>query len=935
MSKKLIAFAAMVLLLVGVSYAQINQTGAIKGVVKTADGALLPGVAVELRSPAIVLEKMETVTNENGQYRFVNLPPGVYEVSFKLEGMNSLVRQDIRVGSGVTTDVDGAMEVGQISENVVVTGQAPTVDRQATAKTSNITSQLIKSIPTGRTVADIFSLAPGVTNGTAHGSSVRENSWAIDGVNVNDPVVGTQGATVATDVLEEVAVTAGGITAEYANATGAVVNAVTKSGGNEFSGTVSVHYNHESLQSDNTKGTPLEGSKSGDKYVLAPSFSLGGPIIKNKVWFFTNFEMINRESYVSGYPLGGDQIPTDNKNYKLYGKVTFQPAQADKVYLSFQHSDTKMNHRGADWNIPEEGTLKQTTPTNMVNMQWTHVFSDSLIGNLKGAMVLSKFDMMAKVDGASIYNYESDTYEGGYGNNDINKRDKIQIDGDLTYFMDDFMGTHQWKAGFQLQFAKDNWKLQYLGPTDSMGFRSNVVYLYDGDPLLIVYRKNLDQSQEQRIMAFYLQDTWNPIRNLTINLGAHMEIQKGIIPKQNEASAGGYFLPEFFGNRYPFDDAVREDMTVADWSNLSPRFGISYDLLGDGTTLLKGSYAKYYQALNSQWFNGFNPNAQSLYWGAYDPATMQVTQLQGYYLPTRTNPKWGNYELKNPTSEEITVGIERELMEDWSISARGIFKKSTDILEDVDANSVDVETLLTTGELVWKNWTPVYATGPNGEEVRFWEKQQVQPQDMYSINAPGESRKYKALEVSLKKRFSKGWMMEASYVLSKVEGLFNSDFNATTSITSYYNEPSVHEHAVGRLENDRRHYLKVYGLVQGPLGINISGMFRMYSGNRYSRFMRNVDLGVALKNVSTQTVRVSERGAYGLPTQHVLDLRLEKQFEIGSKLRLAVFADCFNVFNEGKATEEYTTDGSSAKPFGTMTSISDPRVFRLGGRIEF
>jgi len=376
-------------------------------------------------------------------------------------------------------------------------------------------------------------------------------------------------------------------------------------------------------------------------------------------------------------------------------------------------------------------------------------------------------------------------------------------------------------------------------------------------------------------------------------------------------------------------------MTVADWSNISPRLGLSWDILGDGTTLLKGSFARYYQALNSQWFNGFNPNAQSIYRGLYDPGTMQVVELQGYYLPAATSPRWKDYELRNPSSEEYTVGFERELMEDWSFSARGIFKKSTDILEDVDANSLDVDALLGTGVLVWKNWTPVFATGPNGEEVRFWEKQEVLPQDMVAINAPGESRKYQALELTLRKRLSRGWMMEVSYVLSRLEGLFNTDFSSTTSITSYYNQPSVHEHADGRLENDRRHYLKVYGLLQGPWGINLSGMFRMYSGNRYSSFVRNTDLGVILSNVSSQSVRTSERGVFGLPMQHVLDLRLEKQFLFGRKLTLALFADCFNVFNEGKAIDVYTTDGSSVKPFGTMTGISAPRVFRLGGRIEF
>jgi uncharacterized protein YneR len=913
----------------------MNQTGSINGTVMTSDGSVLPAVMIELRSPALVVEKLTVLSNESGQYRLVNLSPGTYDITFILDGMKTMARKGIRVNVGVATSLSVVMEMGDIRENIEVSGQAPTVDVQTTAKTSNVTTELINAIPLGRTIADIFTLVPGVTNGTAHGSSVRSNSWAIDGVNVNDPVVGTQNVTISTDVLEEVAVTVGGIGAEYANATGAVINAVTKSGGNTFSGTASFHYNHESFKGDNTTDTVLEGQSSGDKFRLNPSFTLGGPLLKNKLWFLASFELTNRESYVSGYPLGAtEETPTDNRMYNIYGKLTFQPGQNDKFYFSYQYGSTKLNHRFADYNVPESWTVKHTSPSQTMNLQWTHTFSNAFFMNLKAAGVLYNMDLLAKGEGASIYHYERDEYEGYFGTDDINTRNKLQIDGDFTLFIDDFIGTHEWKAGFNLGFAYDNWKLNYKGPTDAMGFRASDIWLYDGDPLLIVYRKNLDQSQKTRVFSFFLQDTWTPTSKLVFNLGVRIEKQMGIIPKQNENAVGGYFLPEFFGDYYPFNDAVTGDMTVADWFSVSPRIGMSYDLTGDGRTVLKASYGRYYNALATQWFNGFNPNAQSLYYGSYDPENMQVYELQGYYLPESTKPKWKNYELKNPYTDEITISMERELFEDWSLGLRGIYKVSKNILEDVDANSLDVDTLLETGELVWKNWTPKTTTDPlTGNTVRFWEKQRVLAQDMYSINAPGESSKYTALEVNLKKRFSRGWMVEASYVYSENKGLFDTSFNATTSITGYYNSPDMHENAIGKLESNRPHYFKLFGMLKGPLGINISGVYRYYSGNRYSRFASNVDLGVSLRNVSSQMIRVSERGEFSLPEQSILDLRLEKQFKFGT-LSWAVFADCFNVFNQGVATTAYTNDYKTI-PFGQMTAISDPRVFRLGTRIEF
>jgi phage gp45-like len=488
MQKKLVVLLSLVLC-ASLMMAQLSQTGSINGSVNSPDGTPLPGVTVTITSKALVIEKMVTVTNENGRYRFPSLAPGDYEVVYALEGMNTIQRTGIKVSVGKTVTLDVQMELKSLQENIVVEGQAPNIDRQSTTKTASLDTDFLDSIPATRTLATYFNMTPGVTGNTAHGGSVRDNSYNLDGVNLVDPVVGTEGVFFGMDIMEEISVQSGGLSAEYGSVRGAVVNVVTKSGGNSFTGNVKAFVNHESLMGDNTKGTPLEGKQSGAKYEIEPGFSLGGPIIKDKLWFFANGSLNTKEILTAGYPYDKpDTTPTKETRPYPYIKFTLQPNQNNKFVLSYNFSNLIRDHRGADIYNTEDTTWIQRGPTHVFNAHWTHTFSDNVFGNFKVAYVSNPLNLTAKNSEPNYSDLYTDRMWGSWGYDDINERNRIQVNADTTVFVENLAGSHEIKIGAEGQYAKSGRVMSFNGPEDGYGFNQSFIYTLgnpydDGDYL--------------------------------------------------------------------------------------------------------------------------------------------------------------------------------------------------------------------------------------------------------------------------------------------------------------------------------------------------------------------------------------------------------------------------------------------------------------------
>jgi hypothetical protein len=939
MAKKTWMFIVSLFLIVSVCFGQAGQTGKITGTVTGPGGEELPGVTVILKSPALILPQMTTVTNDRGVYRFHGLNPGTYQITFMLEGMmDTIVRDGIIVNVNATARIDVKMQQKTITEQIVVRGKTPTIDSQSTTKTANIDSNMLFSVPSARNLSDYFNMTPGVFDSTALGSSERDNAYQLDGVNLNDPAIGTQGVYVNTDIMEEVSVQTGGLSAEYGGAPGAVVNIITKSGGNKFGGSASVFYNHEKFQSDNTKGTPLEGSSAGDKFRFEPTFTLGGPVIKDKIWFFGSMAMVKQARLYAGYPYDKEEeVPDTTTQYFPYIKLTIQPNQQNKFVLSYQYTDRIRDNRGASVYRTEGQTWDQKSPNHVVNAQWSRTFGSNLYANLKASVVKGGFNTYTHDATPYSYDYVSGlygVYEKGTGSDQVNVRDRAQFNVDATAFVDDFIGAHEIKVGAEYMIGYTKWIINMYGDEAADGTVNMGRYYYYG-PYLAVWRLPLDQKQTTYKLSAFFQDNWNITKNITLTLGLRYEGQRGTIPPQNQDEAPFYFLPQFYGDSLYVDRRVLESMEVVDWKNLSPRVGLIYDIFANGKTLFKATWSKINAELNIQWYNGLNPNAQGLYYGPWDPADpTQILTPWGVIVPEPNKLGYGDYDFLSPHTEEYTVGIEHEIFEDWSISGRYIRKFGRNLVEDVNANAVDINALMN-GEYVWLNYEQRYATDPfDGRQVEFWNKLDTSiVNDMYSINPPQAEREYTGFEFILDKRFSKGYAVNFSYVYSKTEGLISTEFNATHGLTTFFNNPNAHVNAIGRLPGERRHQVKIVGTVKAPWGINLSTNMQFYSGRRYTRTVRSADIGLRLRQ-GAEINFAETRGSRGLPSRAILDFKLEKVFSLGP-VRLSIFGDVFNALNQGKATEVWARSSGGGFDFEEMTAICAPRIFRLGAKIDF
>lgn len=926
--KKLFISSLVLLFVFSFGFSQTGQVGNLNGKVVDENGVPLPGVTVTISSPALVVPEMNRVTNVNGVFRFPSLPPGTYEVVFELQGFNTLIRKGIEVSAATTVTLDITMTMATLEEEVVVEGISPTVDRQTTTKTAKIDKDFITHIPATRTFGTYFNMTPGVTSSTSHGSTVRDNVYSIDGVNTADSVVGTEALFFSMDTVEEISVQTGGLSAEYGQVRGAIVNAVSKSGGNEFHGAASFYYRGENFQSNNTKGTPLEGEESGFKYEMEPGINFGGPIVKDKLWFFLNASFWKQEQIVSGYPYDKDEeVGVDQLRPYPYLKLTFQPDQDNRFIFNYRYSDILRHHRGASRYMTEDTTWEQKTATHVINLHYTRFFGSNFFMNVKAFAYMSQFDLLAKNDQPRIYEYTTGRNTGSYGYDDLNPRDRYSISADGTYFIEDFMGSHELKAGAEYMLGVGGRTLDFnRHPVNDMYY----IVTYNGTPWYGYWYAPYEVEEHSRNFALYIQDAWTLTDRITANIGIRYDRMQGVYPPQME-DEGEQTL---FG--YTYNRAVTETTVAYTWNTLSPRLGLIFDLMGDGKTMIKTSFSRYYVANLTQWVSRGNPNGFVSY-GAYlnpDYTVRSVFSL-GLAGPEYV-PKYGykDWDFKTPYTDEFIIGIEREIFRDTSVGIRYIRKWSRNNIEDADINNLNVDKLLSDGEYEWTNYRQVNTTDPfDGSTITFWEQIAVYPFEGVMINPPDANQDYDGIEFTLDKRYSDGWQLKASYVWQKSRGLIGTDFSDSWSGTAYYENPNAHINAVGRFPLERRHQVKIQGMVKGPWGINVGGYFRYLSGQRYTRRVRSGDIGLNLAQ-GTETIYAEERGSRGLPDLAILDLRLEKAFRIG-QTTFAVFGDCFNVFNDNKATGVYSISSNPNIEFEKMQSIQDPRIFQIGARFEW
>jgi len=607
MFKKLVMLA----LLAGLGLPALGQrtTGSISGTVKDATGAALPGVTVSVSGPNIVGTQTAT-TNEQGFYRVLNLPPGEYQISYSLSGFKTVVRKNARVGLGTNLEENPSLEVSQLEESIDVVGEASVIDTTSNEVGTNYDRSFVENAPLRRlSFFDLVAAAPGSLqagdNGfraqrtMVYGSSYDENSFQLDGVDITETYFNEALAEPNVDAIEEVEVLSLGAPAEYGNMSGAVYNIVTRQGTNEFHGDLNYFHQSDGLTSSNTEDLK---NPDGTFYDACPTDSslrcpfardeykdftaqLGGPIIKDKLWFFGSFQYQRDTFAEAGTDTSNPLSYRSRRSDRYMGKINWQVNPHHKIVANFHYDRREDDYGISSTQAPTEAfTRYGTTPTP--GIAYTGVLSDKTVLDVRysgffGHVWGGPTDPDQPRDLDRFYDFDTGTTSGGwYYWYDTDPTKRQTATAKISHLADNFLGSsHDFKFGVQYTDAVAK---------GLYGYNDFVyTYTYYGTRYGYGYeRQPFSYSGHARSLGVFLDDTVRVNDRVSFNLGLRYDHNKAFSDEQDE-------LDEFArptGTTYP-----RVDLFT--WNHFSPRLGFNLKLTKDGRTVLKGHWGRYHRAI--------------------------------------------------------------------------------------------------------------------------------------------------------------------------------------------------------------------------------------------------------------------------------------------------------------------------------------------------
>jgi hypothetical protein len=904
-----IAVASMLLLLSGLAIAQSGTTGAIGGKVVDDQGNPLPGAQVKLTSPDLIGGDQVKLTNAEGKFRFVALPRGTYTLEGSLAGFISVKRDDVRIFVGQTITVDLTLRIGTLEEEVTVVGASPLVDvKDSQMNATNLDKQTLQNVGQQmrwKSSDSLINLAPGVVSGSAMGAaSWVSNQWQIDGQSLLTYVGdGEPWQYPDIDILEEVKVSGAGANAEYGSYTGAMLNMITKSGGNSLEGLLSVSYSPMSWNQQNfDPADPLYSLFKAPprKMYFDLHAGLGGPIIKDKLWFYVSGGTIREQTEIEGSGEGSALGVATSQIPKGFGKLTWQIGREDRLSAFAEYEYWGMYNVGLSVNRPPDATADQLGPSFPIGLNYLHTFSENTFAEIRLGYFRSYWEQYPEQgrDVPQHYDYLTGMYSGNMGGWFWNLSAQLNGSATLTHHAEDFLkGSHDFKFGVEYMRGKDNFESDYSG---GYTYTDNYPYSYyygDYRYVTLAYSYGYSiQSNGWKASAF-AQDSWTIGDRLTVNAGVRWSTQRGYLPNlQDEA----FWKPRDY---------------------IEPRIGLTFDLFGDHSTALKAHYGRFHESFKTWYFNAVDPGYRD--WVGYEVlANGDKVELWRvpYSTPATMDPKVGI-----PYSDQFTLGLERTIFRDASVGVTFIYRTYADFTGRVNMTAI------------WEPGPYTYMD-PNGELKTIEVYYQTSPgeDDQFEIANPRAGlspsllitpeNKYTGLTFSFNKRFSAGWMLHIDYTYSRAKGnMYNSGTAAWGG--NYFENPNRQINAYGNLNNDAPHALDVYGTFSLPFGLTFSPRFTWLTGRNWTPYVQVSEIAGA------PWVFLTERGSERLPARTALDLRLEKVFSLSARHRIGLILDAFNIFNRGVPTGVY--GGANRPNYGKASSVCEPRFFRVGVRYYF
>jgi len=935
------AWIALCLLLAAGPVLAQEQRGAIEGVVKDVSGAVLPGVTVEARSPALV-GVATSVSDSTGAYRFPALPPGEYDLRAELSGFTTF-QIHVPLGLGQIKTIDMRLTLAGVSESVEVTAESPLVDVKQSAAFQNISGDLVDKLPRGRDFTSLVTIAPGANDEdklagiSIDGASGAENQYVVDGINTTNIQTGRNGKSLVTDFVEEVQVKSSGYNAEFGGATGGVINVISKAGSNRYTGDLAAYYTGSNLAgpprqtlrlnpSDDTIAEYITYPKD-TRTQWEPGFTIGGPLLRDRLWFFGGYipELRSTDRTV---PFNVDSSTgTFNEDLKVQNATVNVQAQLSSA-LRAKFAMSASSEKTLGQLPPQDGTGNPSVPYGSLgNRKPNASYSGQLDFVANNRLYISGRGGIFRYNNIDSgypnelwYRFQRSAIgfpgvpadlqrERGYSNlfsNFSSTKDlytRIGADVDVTYYAN-FAGRHTFKGGLQFNRYGNNVLRGELQPRidlywgtgrNALDGRRNV----RGEFGYYSYRQFQTTGDiHSNNIGLFIQDAWTIGDRLTVNMGIRSEKEK--VPSYVAGNPGIDFG---FGDKW------------------APRLGFAYDVKGDGQWKAYGSFGIFYDITKLEMPRGsFGGDKWIQYYYTLDTPNWDQIGVNGNWPGTlieTVDYRHPSNDPNNPTIDpnlkpveqrEFSIGLDHELTSTTSVGVRYVRKWLIRTIEDVGVivpGVGEVYYIANPGFGVAKTTLPTECNGPCPDQ-------------------PPATRNYNGIEFRLKRRMSKDFSVNLSYLYSRLygnySGLASSDENGRSSpnvnrfFDGLYNSFDQNAQPVfGRLATDRPHQFKVQGIYDFPFGTTIGVNYYVANGTplttQYSQqgipffpFGRG-DLG--------RTPRFSKT-----------DLYLQHELRFSDRLRLQLALNVLNLFDQKTPVSiDYT-------PYQNGFSMSDAAFFQ-------
>lgn len=948
-----------------------ERFGAVSGTVTDSQHAAVPGATITITNETTGTTRT-VVSGADGSYALTDVEPGRYTIAVELQGFQKVEARDVRVLLGRTLEFPAVLTVGSITEVVNVTGETTRqIDLRSVTLAHNVTAEELDRLPKGRSFQGVALVAPGVNSGeieagfTVHGASGAENSFLVDGVPTNSLIDGRARGNTVFEYLQEVQVKTSGINAEFGGALGGVISAVTKSGGNTFTGELHSYYLGNRLSAspvpriqlspvDNATVFHLQDDKQTDNRAELGG-SLGGPIARDRLFFFASasprlVRRTNRYLFSNGLEPGS--IDQKQTLHQAFGKLTYAnsrlTASGSMLATPTRSRGNLPSYRGTGTNFTTS-SLVQNDPfkTQGYESDQYNATGDVNLA-LSSASFLSAragyFDDRYRDTGISTvtsYTYQRSSVgaaniplslQGPINTSNTPRQQINNFDNTTRGFLNvDYhhsfrgAGLHQVKTGAGVQRSTNDvnraypggyvyiyWNTAFASPF--LGSQTGTYGYYRVDDLGTYGKVG------GNIYSLYAQDTWAVSPRLVLNLGLRTESET--VPSfQRSIKADAFHFG--FGDK------------------LAPRLGASYDLRGDGRIKLSGSWGRYYDWTKYSIARGsYGGDVWHIYYRTLD--TLDIAGLNLKNMPGRD--LWGsstgfrdlraaNFENTDPNlkpmfQDSTNLGVEYQIGPTTALSVNYVHNILTRTIEDFSA--------LVDGD-------NVYTIGNPGEGLAtFYPASYPATQN---FRMPKPKRQYDGLEVSLSRRFSNNWFVSANYTLSRLygnySGLADADeiqtpttgvsANATQQQTGSIARVGSNSHSgwdtdtilwdsrgnvgvYGRLPTDRPHVVKLYGAYTLPFGTQVGAFFYGGSGTPVSTVVNSLDL---------EPLLVNGRGDMGrTPTLTRTDLLVSHELPLSGHRKLRFELNVLNVFNQKTATHLFNFLNKGA-PGGSSTIPAD------------